>query len=91
MSKQAFSTAQEDGQDSHELVPAGELPDEVPAHAKARPIPRISIQAFCEDAGRPGSFKPRPPTAGSPSPTSACTWVAPPRPWPTTTRARRPI
>ena len=50
MSKQAFSVAEEEPQAGRELVPAGDMPGEVPAHAKARPIPRISIQAFCEDA-----------------------------------------
>src|SRR3979409_2039459 len=49
MTKQAFSAAEADAQGGRELVPAGAL-DEVPAHVKARPIPRISIQAFCEDA-----------------------------------------
>src|SRR4029079_19168933 len=37
-----------------ELVPAGDMPGEVPSHVKARPIPRISIQAFCEDAATAG-------------------------------------
>jgi len=50
MSKQAFSIAEEEPQPGRELVPAGDMPGEVPAHVKARPIPRISIQAFCEDA-----------------------------------------
>jgi pilus assembly protein CpaE len=48
MSKQAYLVA-EDGAIGQELVPAqAEVHDIVPA--KARPIPRISIQAFCEDA-----------------------------------------
>src|SRR5690242_16591836 len=50
MSNQAFSIAEANTEDGHALVSAGDTPDEVPAHAKARPIPRISIQAFCEDA-----------------------------------------
>ena len=54
MSKQAFSIAEEEPQGGRELVPAGDMPDEVPAHVKARPIPRISIQAFCEDAATAG-------------------------------------
>jgi len=49
MTKQAFSVAQEDAQVGRELVPAGAL-EEMPTHVKARPIPRISIQAFCENA-----------------------------------------
>src|SRR5438445_8432802 len=48
MSKQAFSVAGEDAQAGRDLVPAGAAP-EMPAHVKARPIPRISIQAFCEE------------------------------------------
>jgi pilus assembly protein CpaE len=54
MSKQAFSIAEEEPQVGRELVPAGDMPGEVPAHVKARPIPRISIQAFCEDAATAG-------------------------------------
>ena len=54
MSKQAFSAALEEPQAGRELVPAGDMPGEVPAHVKARPIPRISIQAFCEDAATAG-------------------------------------
>jgi len=54
MSKQAFSVAEEEPQTGRELVPAGDMPGEVPAHVKARPIPRISIQAFCEDAATAG-------------------------------------
>src|SRR4029079_129019 len=53
MTKQAFSVAEEDTQGGRELVAAGTL-DEVPVHAKARPIPRISIQAFCEDPATAG-------------------------------------
>jgi pilus assembly protein CpaE len=49
MSKQAFSVAEED-QTGRELVTAGAEP-EAAAPQKARPIPRISIQAFCEDPG----------------------------------------
>jgi pilus assembly protein CpaE len=45
MSKQAFSIA-EDSNDRGEPLPPL---DELPAHVKARPIPRISIQAFCEE------------------------------------------
>src|SRR5581483_8975195 len=48
MSKQAFSIAQDDAESGRELVPAAG-PEEVPSHVKARPIPRISIQAFCEE------------------------------------------
>jgi len=47
MSKQAFATAEE-GQASTDLVIPGSESEAAPA--KARPIPRISIQAFCEDA-----------------------------------------
>ncbi len=47
MSKQAFATAEE-GQASTDLVIPGSESETAPA--KARPIPRISIQAFCEDA-----------------------------------------
>jgi pilus assembly protein CpaE len=50
MSKQAFSVAEDDAQTGRDLVPADVKTDEVPAYVKARPIPRISIQAFCEDA-----------------------------------------
>jgi pilus assembly protein CpaE len=53
MTKQAFSVAQEDAQAGRELVPAGAL-EEMPTHVKARPIPRISIQAFCENASTAG-------------------------------------
>jgi pilus assembly protein CpaE len=50
MSKQAFSTAEgtaDAGRNVVAVAPAhaGDLP----VHAKVRPIPRISIQAFCED------------------------------------------
>jgi pilus assembly protein CpaE len=48
MSKQAFSIAQDDAESGRELVPAAGS-EEVPPHVKARPIPRISIQAFCEE------------------------------------------
>jgi pilus assembly protein CpaE len=49
MSKQAHSEADEDPQIGRELVLAGmEAPDE-DLRVKARPIPRISIQAFCEN------------------------------------------
>jgi pilus assembly protein CpaE len=47
MSKQAFATAEE-GQASTDLVVPGSEAESAPV--KARPIPRISIQAFCEDA-----------------------------------------
>ena len=50
MSKQAFSVAEDEPRPAASWCPAAAAPDEVPAHAKARPIPRISIQAFCEDA-----------------------------------------
>ena len=50
MSKQAFSIAEDETQEGRGLVPSGGAPEEMPVHAKARPIPRISIQAFCEDA-----------------------------------------
>jgi pilus assembly protein CpaE len=53
MSKQAFSVAQEDAQAGRELVPTAAL-EEMPTHVKARPIPRISIQAFCENASTAG-------------------------------------
>ena len=48
MSKQAFSVAEEN-EAGRELVPADAEIQEVAAPQKARPIPRISIQAFCED------------------------------------------
>src|SRR4029079_3462681 len=35
---------------SRELVLTSDESGDMPAHVKARPIPRISIQAFCEDA-----------------------------------------
>jgi pilus assembly protein CpaE len=50
MSKQAFSIAEDETQEGRGLVPSGGATEEMPVHAKARPIPRISIQAFCEDA-----------------------------------------
>ena len=49
MSKQAFSAAEED-RAGRELVPADAEAPDAPAPQKARPIPRISIQAFCEEA-----------------------------------------
>ena len=49
MSKQAYSVAEED-RAGRELVPADAEAHDAPAPQKARPIPRISIQAFCEDA-----------------------------------------
>jgi pilus assembly protein CpaE len=49
MTKQAYSLAEEHAEAGHELAPVSEAHGDVPAHAKARPIPRISIQAFCED------------------------------------------
>jgi pilus assembly protein CpaE len=49
MSKQAFSAAEED-RAGRELVPADADAPDAPAPQKARPIPRISIQAFCEEA-----------------------------------------
>jgi pilus assembly protein CpaE len=48
MTKQAFSVA-EDQDSGHELMSVGEGIEDVPRHARARPIPRISIQAFCEN------------------------------------------
>jgi pilus assembly protein CpaE len=50
MSKQAPSVASGDRETGHEPSPVGNGSGDVPRHAKARPIPRISIQAFCEDA-----------------------------------------
>jgi pilus assembly protein CpaE len=51
MSKQAFSVAEEHDPTTRELVPAGvDVSEEVARPEKARPIPRISIQAFCEEA-----------------------------------------
>ena len=50
MSKQAFSVSGDDQESGQELMAVGNGADDVPPHAKARPIPRISIQAFCEDA-----------------------------------------
>ena len=44
MSKHAQSAAQVD-------TSAPEPAEDVPGHARARPIPRISIQAFCEEPG----------------------------------------
>ena len=48
MSKQAHSVA-EDGEAGRELIPAEADIRDAAAPPKARPIPRISIQAFCED------------------------------------------
>lgn len=48
MSKQAYSAA-EDAEAGRELVPAEADIRDTAAPPKARPIPRISIQAFCED------------------------------------------
>ncbi len=48
MSKQAYSVA-DDGAMGRELVPAEAETQDTDAPQKARPIPRISIQAFCED------------------------------------------
>ena len=48
MSKQAYSAA-EDAEAGRELVPAEADIHDTAAPPKARPIPRISIQAFCED------------------------------------------
>jgi pilus assembly protein CpaE len=48
MSKQAFSVAEEGGIGRELVAPEGE-PQDAAAPLKARPIPRISIQAFCED------------------------------------------
>ncbi|HET7157150.1 MAG TPA: AAA family ATPase [Hyphomicrobiaceae bacterium] len=48
MSKQAHSVA-EDAEAGRELIPAEADVRESAAPPKARPIPRISIQAFCED------------------------------------------
>jgi pilus assembly protein CpaE len=48
MSKQAVSVAEED-QTGRELTAADADAHDIPAPQKARPIPRISIQAFCED------------------------------------------
>ena len=90
MSKQAFSIAEDETQEGRGLVPAGGAPEEMPAHAKARPIPRISIQAFCEDAATAAvaaGGNRRPPARQDA--TSACTWAALPRPLPTITKAPR--
>ena len=48
MSKQAHSVA-DDGGMGRDLVPAEAEIQDADAPQKARPIPRISIQAFCED------------------------------------------
>jgi pilus assembly protein CpaE len=47
MSKQAYSVAEQATR--QELVAADAEAHDAPAAPKARPIPRISIQAFCED------------------------------------------
>src|SRR5262249_59040099 len=52
MSKEAYSLAADDSR-GRELVPAGTI-EEVPSHVRARPIPRISIQAFCEEPATAG-------------------------------------
>ena len=49
MSKQAFSTTGSDQESGHELVQVGGGLEDTSRYAKARPIPRISIQAFCEN------------------------------------------
>ncbi len=48
MSKQAYSVA-DDGGVGRDLIPADAEIQDADAPQKARPIPRISIQAFCED------------------------------------------
>jgi pilus assembly protein CpaE len=48
VSKQAYSVADE-GEPGRELVPADAAGQDAAAQQRARPIPRISIQAFCED------------------------------------------
>jgi len=48
MSKQAYSVS-EDAEAGRELIPAEADIRDAAAPPKARPIPRISIQAFCED------------------------------------------
>ena len=50
MSKQAFSVSGDDQESGQELMAVGNGAEDVPRHAKARPIPRISIQAFCENS-----------------------------------------
>jgi len=52
MSKEAYSLAVDDS-GGRELAPAGTI-EEVPSHVRARPIPRISIQAFCEGSATAG-------------------------------------
>ena len=49
MSKQAFSMTGSDQESGHELIEIGGGPEDTSRYAKARPIPRISIQAFCEN------------------------------------------
>ena len=39
MSKQAFSIAEDETQEGRGLVPSGGATEEMPVHAKARPIP----------------------------------------------------
>ena len=91
MSKQAFSVAEEEPQVGRELVPAGDMAGEVPAHVKARPIPRISIQAFCEDAATAGVVQAAATDRRlAKSHVSVHMGGALP-PWRTTTKARRPI
>jgi len=58
MTKQAFSTAAGDPEaEHHQLAPVANGSEDVPRHAKARPIPRISIQAFCENAATAESLQ----------------------------------
>jgi len=58
MTKQALSAAEEAGEPGRELVPAeADAPAEAPAQVKARPIPRISIQAFCDDPATAGAIQ----------------------------------
>src|SRR5215467_1355694 len=49
MSKQALSLAKVAAETGLGSAPAALRSHELPMHAKARPIPRISIQAFCEN------------------------------------------
>jgi pilus assembly protein CpaE len=49
MSKQAFSATGSDQESGHELMQVGGGLEDASRFAKARPIPRISIQAFCEN------------------------------------------
>ena len=50
MTKQAYSAAEDNAEGGRELVPAGTL-EEVPAHVKARPIPRISTTRWWRKEG----------------------------------------